>query len=376
MTGPEDRTNETAGPLRGVRVIEFGAIGPVPFCAMLLADMGAEILRIDPPSPAPLPDHEAAIQRGRHRVTLDLKNEEDAARLHGALPHADILLEGFRPGVLERLGFGPDQCLIENPALVIGRMTGWGQTGPLAPRAGHDPNYLALTGALHAIGYPDRPPLPPLNLIADQGGGAMFLAVGILAALLHARATGQGQVVDAAMIDGAASLLTPILAMRHAGLWRDERGVNMMDGSCPFATSYGTADGKYVVIAAIEPKFYAELLRVLGLDPATLPAQHDTAGWPLLRERFAAAIRTRTRDEWARVAEGLDACLTPVLDFGEAQQHPHQRARAGYIGDPPLPAPAPRFSATPTRHATPVRSGAAALLRRWGMTAAEAAAWN
>lgn len=376
MTRSHDRSDHVSGPLRGVRVVELGAIGPVPFCAMLLADMGAGILRIDPPGATPLPEHEAAVQRGRCRIALDLKNPTDAERLRAILSHADVLLEGFRPGVLERLGIGPDVCHGINPALVIGRMTGWGQSGPLAQRAGHDPNYLALTGAMHAIGYPDRPPLPPLNLIADQGGGALYLAVGILAALLHARASGQGQVVDAAMIDGVSSMLTPILAMRDAGLWRDERGVNMMDGSCPFATSYRTADDQYIVIAAIEPKFYAVLLRVLGLDEEALPAQYDSSGWAILRERFAAVIRTRTRDLWIEAADGLDACLTPALDFGEAQRHPHNVARGAFTGEPPLPAPAPRFSVTATRHAPRDCGDAAALLQRWGMDAAAVAAWK
>jgi alpha-methylacyl-CoA racemase len=358
-----------AGPLRGVRVIELAAIGPVPFTAMLLADMGAEILRIDPPGAerGALPQEEATM-RGRSRLTLDLKNPVHLGYLREILTHADMLLEGMRPGVLERLGIGPDRCLAINPALVIGRMTGWGQTGPLAESPGHDPNYLAISGALHAMGYGDRPPLPPLNLVGDFGGGALYLTVGLLAALLHARATGAGQVVDAAMLDGVSSLLTPIHAMRNLGMWSDVRGTNLMDGICPFACSYATADDRYVMVAAIEPKFYRALVSGLGLDETTLPSRDEEANWPLLKERFAAVFRTRTRDEWARRLEGTDACVSPILNLGEAREHPQLKSRGIFSDSSDLPAPAPRFSHTPSRHAPKDCGGARACLQRWGVS--------
>lgn len=357
------------GPLRGVRVIELAAIGPVPFCAMLLADMGAEILRVDSPGAerGPLPQEEAML-RGRCRLTLDLKNTVHQGYLREILPHADMLLEGMRPGVLERLGIGPDRCLAINPALVIGRMTGWGQTGPLAQVPGHDPNYLAISGALHAMGYGDRPPLPPLNLVGDFGGGALYLTVGLLAALLHARATGAGQVVDAAMLDGVSSLLTPIHAMRNLGMWGDARGTNMMDGICPYACSYATADDRYVMVAAIEPKFYRSLLAGLGLDEASLPSRDKEANWPRLKECFAAVFRTRTRDEWASRLEGTDACVSPILNLGEARGHPQLKSRGIFSEASDLPAAAPRFSHTPSRHAPKDCGGAGACLQRWGVT--------
>jgi len=365
----EQNTTTRIGPLRGVRVIELAAIGPVPFCAMLLADMGAEILRIDPPGheKTALPQEEA-MMRGRSRLTLDLKQPGHQALFRSLLPHTDLLLEGMRPGVLERLGAGPEGCLKINPALIIGRMTGWGQDGPLAQVPGHDPNYLAVSGALHAMGYPDRPPLPPLNLVGDHGGGALYLAMGLLAALLHARATGEGQVVDAAMLDGISSLLTPIHAMRKLGQWSDVRGTNMMDGSCPFGTSYETADGRYVMVAAVEPKFYAALLAGLGLDPADLPPQYERSSWPKLRERFAAVFRTRSREEWAERLEGSDACVSPVLDLGEARVHPQARHRGTFAEPGDLPAAAPRFSRTGTRHAPRDCGAASDCLQRWGAT--------
>jgi alpha-methylacyl-CoA racemase len=375
---PTATSSRRDGPLSGLRILELAAIGPAPFCTMLLADMGAEVLRVAPPAHGPplfpIPDTEDPMWRGRTRITLDLKSPGDRDRLLRILPHADALIEGFRAGVLEKLGVAPDVCLAANPRLVIGRMTGWGQTGPLAHAPGHDPNYLALTGALHTIGYPDRPPCPPLNLVADFGGGALYLAVGVLAALLHVRAGGSGQVVDAAMVDGAASLMSMIYALRNHGLWRDERGANLLDGGCPYGTTYETADGKYVVVCALEPPFYRALIRALGLEEAQLPPREDRASWPRLRETFAAIFRAKSREEWARLLEGTDACVTPVLGMGEAPAHPHNVARGVFAGEKPVPGAAPRFSATPTAHAPRLGPDAVSLLRSWGMSSAEARA--
>lgn len=367
-----------AGPLRGVRIVELAAIGPAPFCAMLLADMGAEVLRVAPPPQGPplfpVPESEDPVWRGRTRITLDLKTPKDRERMLRILPHADALIEGFRAGVIEKLGIAPAVCLAANPRLVIGRMTGWGQSGPLAHAPGHDPNYLALTGALHSIGYPDRPPCPPLNLVADFGGGALYLAMGVLAALLHVRSGGAGQVVDAAMVDGAASLMSMIYSLLNYGLWRDERGANLLDGGCPYGTTYETADGKYVVVCALEPPFYRALLRALALDEGALPPREERASWPRLRETFAAVFRTRTRDEWARLLEGTDACVTPVLSMSEAPHHAHNVARDVFTGQKPVPAAAPRFSATPTSHAPTLGPDVADLLEKWGLSSGDARA--
>jgi len=368
--------SQATGPLAGLRVVELAGIGPAPFCAMLLADMGAQVLRIAPPPqgpPAfPIPEHEDPMWRGRSRLTLDLKDARQRARLLRILAHAEVLIEGFRPGIIEKLGIGPDVCLALNPRLVIGRMTGWGQSGPLSQAPGHDPNYIALTGALHAIGHSGAPPCPPLNLVGDFGGGALYLAVGILAAILHVRAGGAGQVIDAAMIDGASSLMTMIYALRNRGLWEDRRGANLLDGGCPFGSTYETADGKYVAVCALEPPFYRALLAALGLDERSLPPQHERSGWPLLRQRFAAVFRTRTRDEWTRLLEGSEACVTPVLTLAEAPRHPHNLARGVFVGAPPVPAAAPRFSVTPTAHAPQRGPETAELLARWGMREDEA----
>jgi alpha-methylacyl-CoA racemase len=360
------------GPLAGVRVVELSGLGPAAFCVMLLADMGAEVLRVASPgreTTFPVPETLDPIWRGRSSLVLALKHSDDRARMLAILSRADIFIEGFRPGVIERLGLGPEVCLGANPRLVIGRMTGWGQTGPLAQAPGHDPNYLALTGALHAIGYAHLPPCQPLNLVADFGGGALYLAMGVLAALLHARSTGRGQVVDAAMLDGVTSLMGMIYTLHNHGFWRDERGANLLDGGAPFGGTYETADGKYVVVCALEPRFYSALLRALELDESTLPSQHDRSGWPELRARFAAAFKAKTRDEWTRLLEGSDACVTPVLSMSEAPQHPHNRARGVFVGDQPTPAAAPRFSATPTAHAPARGPAPAQLLARWGLDA-------
>ena len=338
---------------------------------MLLADMGAEVLKVSPPvereAKMPVPEAEDPIWRGRSRLALDLKSPEGRQRLLEILGKADVLIEGFRPGVLERLDLSPATLLAANPKLVIGRMTGWGQDGPLAQAPGHDPNYIALTGALHSIGPAGGAPVLPLNLVGDFGGGALYLAMGLLAAVISARQTGEGQVVDAAMVDGAASLMGMVYTLKNHGMWSDERGTNIMDGGAPFGGTYECADGKHVAVCALEPPFYAALLKVLGLEAETLPRQHDRAGWRALRSRFAARFRTRTRDEWAAAPDAPLACITPVLSLTEAPAHPHNAARGTFVNDPPIPAPAPRFSATPSRLAPMADGSAKGLLRQWGV---------
>ena len=363
------------GPLSGIRVLEFEALGPGPFCGMLLADMGADVLLVDRPQDPGLGfererRHDAML-RGRRSVTLDLKSAEGAAAARRLAARADALVEGFRPGVMERLGLGPDVLLAQQPRLVYGRMTGWGQDGPLAARAGHDIDYIALTGALHAIGRAGEAPVPPLNLVGDFGGGGMLLGFGLVCALLEAQRSGRGQVVDAAMVDGAALLTTMFWGMRAARQWTDARGANVLDSGAPWYDTYRTRDGGYMAVGAIEGKFYAEMLHRLGLASERLPAQHDRARWPELRTRLAAAFATRTRDEWTRVFEGSDACVAPVLSFAEAPAHPHAQARGAYTdaGGTLQPAPAPRFSVTPgaVRSAPPERgAGGRAALRDWG----------
>jgi alpha-methylacyl-CoA racemase len=358
-----------AGPLAGTRIIELAGIGPLPYAGMLLADMGADILLVeshnDRGTKMPLPIERDPLFRGRTRLTLDLKLAADRERLLQLLPATDVLMEGFRPGVLERLGLAPETCFALNPRLVIGRVTGWGQQGPLALTAGHDPNYIALTGALHAMGYPDRPPLPPLNVLGDFAGGSLFLVSGVLAALLSARATGKGQVVDASILDGTASLMSMIYAMRHERQWSAQRGSNLMDGSCPFGTVYETGDGLYMAVCALEPPFYAEFIRRLGISTATLPAQWQRDRWPELRLRFAAEFKLRSRKEWEQRFAASDACVTPVLSTDEAPGHAHNVARGVFVGDNAIPAAAPRFSGTPSQHAATPNSDVAALLTRW-----------
>jgi len=347
------------GPLTGLRVLEFEAIGPGPFAGMMLADMGADVLLVDRRQDAQLglarERWSDVMLRGRRSVTLDLKTPGGVQAALQLADRADALIEGFRPGVMERLGLGPDLLLARNPRLVYGRVTGWGQSGPLAARAGHEINYIALAGVLGAIGRAGQAPVPPLNLVGDFGGGGMLLAFGIACGVIEARSSGRGQVVDAAMVDGASLLATMFAGMRAAQTWHDERGVNVLDSGAPWYDSYATADGQYVAIGAIESKFYAELIDRLGLDGATLPAQHDRARWPELRERFAAALRGKTRDEWCAVFEGSDACFAPVLSFSEAREHPHNRARQRNVevGGVDQPAPAPLFARTPGA----VRSG-------------------
>ncbi len=371
-----------AGPLAGVRVLELAAIGPAPFAGALLADLGADVVRVDRlPQAGARP--EAArfdfYNRNKRSIAVDLKRPEGVELLLGLVRDADVLTEGFRPGVLERLGLAPARLLAANPRLVIGRMTGWGQDGPLSREAGHDINYLAVTGALHAIGEPDRPPLPPLNLVADLGGGALYLAVGVLAAVLQARQSGQGQVVDAAMVDGVTHLMSAFQAFRQQGVWEDRRGCNLVDGGAPFYGCYETADGRWVAVGAIEPAFYAALLGVLAIDPDTLPPQTDRSRWPAMRERFATVFRTRTRDEWVAAAQGADACLAPVLSIDEAPSHPQLGPRGAYVELDGLrhPAPAPRLSRTPgtlRRGAPAAGEHSRQILRDWGIADVPAAA--
>lgn len=372
-----------SGPLTGLRVVEFEAIGPGPFCGMMLADMGADVLLVDRTEGAGLKlarrrEHDTML-RGRRSVTLDLKSPAAVEAALRLCERADALVEGFRPGVMERIGLGPDVVLARNPRLVYGRMTGWGQDGPLAPRAGHDIDYIALSGALHAIGRAGEAPVPPLNLVGDFGGGGMLLAFGIACALVEAGRSGRGQVVDAAMVEGASLLTTMFAGMRAAGTWSDERGGNMLDTGAPWYDTYATRDGRHVAVGAIEPQFYAAFVQGLGLDPGTLPAQHDRTRWPQLRAAFAAAFAKRTRDEWDTVFAGSDACVAPVLDFTEAQRHPHARARQSFltVGAVPQPAPAPRLSRTPGAvcGAPPERgAGGREALHDWGFDPAATAA--
>lgn len=335
------------GPLKGVKVLEFVGLGPAPFCGMLLSDLGADVVRIDRPGAAGLGAADV-LARGRRSVALDLKSEADLDLCRRMIGQADILLEGFRPGVMERLGLGPDVALKANPALVYGRMTGWGQHGPLAHAAGHDINYIALTGALGAIGDAEAPAVP-LNLIGDFGGGALYLGLGVLAALHHARATGEGQVVDAAIVDGATSLMAAQFQLAALGLWSPQRGANLLDGAAHFYTTYECADGKHVAIGPLEPEFYALLCEAIGVDPAEMPADWAGRGWAEAKERFAAIFSQRTRAQWCELLEGTDACFAPVLDYLEAGEHPHMKARATQIEIDGVrqPAPAPRFSRTP-----------------------------
>lgn len=340
------------GPLQGVRVVEFSGIGPGPYAAMLLADLGADVVRVDRPGSAELSAD--TLGRGKRSVQLDLKDPADREVALRLAAWADVLVEGFRPGVMERLGLGPADCHAVNPALVYGRMTGWGQEGPLADIAGHDIDYVAVTGTLWALGRDDEVPAPPLNLVGDFGGGSLFLVTGVLAALLAARQSGEGDIVDAAIVDGVASLSTMVRGLRVRGLWQDRRGANLLDGGAPFYEVYRCADGGYVAVGAIEPQFYAELVARTGcpLDPA---AQYDVAQWPEQRRTWAELFAGRPRDAWVELVAGSHACLAPVLDWEEAEQHPHLRARGTFVdvGGVPEPAPAPRFTRTMPATPTP-----------------------
>ncbi|MEU2194023.1 CaiB/BaiF CoA-transferase family protein [Streptomyces fimicarius] len=360
------------GPLTGVRVVELAGIGPGPFAAMLLADLGADVVRVDRPGGAGLGIDPAydLTNRNKRSVLLDLKSDEGPARVLDLVERADILIEGYRPGVAERLGVGPEPCLARNPKLVYGRMTGWGQDGPLAERAGHDIAYLALTGTLSMIGKPDEPPTVPANLVGDYAGGSLYLVVGVLAALQHARAHGEGQVVDAAIVDGAAHLASMIHGMLAAGSWQDRRGANLLDGGCPFYGTYATSDGGHMAVGPLEGQFYAEFAGLLGIAD-DFPDRWDLARWDELRAAVTARFLTRTRAEWTEVFAGTDACVAPVLSLTEAPYHPHLAARSTFVEHSGItqPAPAPRFSATPVS----VRGGPA---RPGADTAAVAADWD
>ncbi|MEO8754424.1 MAG: CaiB/BaiF CoA-transferase family protein [Casimicrobiaceae bacterium] len=368
------------GPLAGVKVLEFEAIGPVPFGGMMLADMGADVLLLErtanPQLGLELERWSDVMLRGRRSVTLDLKSAAAASAALTLAAKADVVLEGFRPGVMERLGLGPDVMLAANPKLVYGRMTGWGQDGPLAPRAGHDINYIAMSGVLHAIGRAGSAPVPPLNLVGDFGGGGMLLAFGVACALTEAQRSGRGQVVDAAMVEGASLLTTMFWGLAAGGKWSDIRGANILDTGAPWYDVYETLDHKFIAIGAIEERFYAELLQRMDIAHETLPAQHDRARWPELRRRFGEVFATRTRDAWVAVFDGSDACFSPVLTFAEARDHPHNRARIGHVtlGGIDQPAPAPRLSRTPgvATAAAPERGAQGAeALADWGFTRTE-----
>jgi alpha-methylacyl-CoA racemase len=339
------------GPLAGLAVLELGGIGPAPFAGMVLADLGADVLRLDRPGGSRYPGQPRhdLLNRGKRSVAIDLKQPAGAAAVRQLAARADAVLEGFRPGVAERLGVGPADCRAGNPRLVYCRMTGWGQSGPLAATAGHDLTYLAVAGLLHGLAPPGGPPAAPANLLGDYGGGGMLLVAGVLAALWLAQRTGQGQVVDAAIVDGAALLATQLYGLRAGGMWADEPGTNLLDGGAPFYAVYPTADGRHLAVAALEPRFFAELVTRLGLDPAALPAQYDRAQWPRLRELIGQRLATRDRDEWAAVFAGSDACVAPVLTPAEAAAHPHLAGRRVFteVDGVTQPAAAPRFSDTP-----------------------------
>ncbi|NNK34259.1 MAG: CoA transferase [Xanthomonadales bacterium] len=362
------------GPLAGLKIIELAGIGPGPFCGMLLADMGADVVCIERSVRPALDPKTDCFRRGKRSVMLDLKSVEGRETFMRLVEKTDALFEGYRPGVMERLGLGPDDCMARNAGLVYGRMTGWGQSGPLSQAAGHDINYIALTGALHAIGPRGGKPVPPLNLVGDFGGGALFLAFGLVSAILEARNSGRGQVVDAAMTDGSAVLMSLFHSLDAQGRFSPERGNNLLDGGTPFYDVYETADGKYVSIGPIEPHFYALLMEKAGLEPELVGAQNDPGRWPELRTRLEDLFKSRSRDEWCRLLEGTDACFAPVLDLHEAPNHPHNRARRTYseIDGMIQPSPAPRFSRTAPeiRHA-PEEPGASteAVLREWGIDA-------
>ncbi|HET9256338.1 MAG TPA: CaiB/BaiF CoA-transferase family protein [Pseudonocardiaceae bacterium] len=361
------------GPLAGLRVVELAGIGPAPHAAMLLADLDADVIRVERPAdrgPQLAPPSPDQLLRGRRSIALDLKDRAGRETLLRLAERADVLIEGWRPGVAERLGIGPAECQARNRRLVYARMTGWGQDGPLARRAGHDINYLAVSGVLHAIGPRGGKPVPPLNLAGDFGGGSMFLVMGVLAALWERERSGAGQVVDAAVVDGVSALAQLFWSLRACGWWSETRGTNLLDSGAPYYDTYACADGRYVAVGALEPRFYAQLLAGLGLSEADLPEQSDPAGWPVLREHLAAAFATRTRDEWVTVFEGADACVSPVLSFSEVATHPHISARGTIItvGGVPQAAPAPRFSRTTPEPPTPPEppgTDAAEVLASW-----------
>ncbi|NKB50537.1 MAG: CoA transferase [Alphaproteobacteria bacterium] len=379
---PDTQSNQRSGPLVGLKVVELAGIGPAPFAAMLLADLGADIIRVDrradPGLGVPRGAEFDLMSRSRRSIAVDLKHPQGAETVLKLTEGADVLIDPFRPGVTEKLGLGPDDALARNPKLIYARMTGFGNDGPLAHAAGHDINYISLTGALHAIG-PKEAPVPPLNMIGDFGGGGMYLAFGVLAAVYEAQRSGAGQVVDIGMVDGAISLMTPIYGLSASGYWNDAREENILDGAAPFYGAFETADGKFISIGSIEKKFYALLLEKLELDPDTLPPQMDRDQWPALKATIAETIKTKTRDEWVAIMEGTDVCFAPVLSLAEAPLHPHNQARGNFVEVAGItqPAPAPRFSRTPGRvHSAPAIPGehTEAVLGDWGFSEAEISA--
>jgi alpha-methylacyl-CoA racemase len=373
------------GPLEGIRIVELAGIGPGPFCAMLLSDMGAEVIRVDRAAivgqDTDRDGNDARynlLSRGRRNIAVDLKNPAAVDATLRLIDRADALIEGFRPGVMERLGLAPDICLARNPKLVYGRMTGWGQDGPIAHIAGHDINYIALSGVLHTIGEAGGPPVPPLNLVGDFGGGALYLAMGVLAGIISARSTGRGQVIDCSMVEGSASLMMMMYGALASGAWKEERGANRTDGGAHYYHVYETKDGEHVAVGAIEPQFYALLLKHTGLDGEELPPQTDRAQWPAMQERLRHIFRAKTRAEWVEIMQQTDICFAPVLRMSEAIEHPHNVERGSFveIAGIPQPGPAPRFLGTPTRvQCPPARIGehTDAILRDWGFSAAEIA---
>jgi alpha-methylacyl-CoA racemase len=371
------------GPLEGLKIVELAGIGPAPFCAMLLSDMGAEVVRVDRAvnvgTDTDRDGNDARYNlliRGRRNIAVDLKNKAGQDAVLRLIDQADALIEGFRPGVMERLGLGPGICLARNKRLVYGRMTGWGQDGPIAPIAGHDINYIALSGALATIGSAGGPPVPPLNLIGDFGGGALYLAMGVLAGIIRARASGAGQVIDCSMVEGAASLMTSMYGALASGAWVEERGRNRTDGGAHFYHVYETKDGEFISVGSIEPQFYKLLLTHTGLEGAELPAQGDRGEWPAMQERFAAIFKQKTRDEWVAIMQQTDICFAPVLKMSEAIKHEHNRHRDSFVevDGIPQPAPAPRFLGTPGRvQSPPARAGEHTddILADWGFSSAE-----
>lgn len=361
------------GPLKGIRIVEFAGIGPGPFAAMMLSDAGAEVLRVERPGARP-PSPSDITFRGRSAIQLDLKQAEAVEAALRLVSQADALIEGFRPGVMERLGIGPDVCLKRNPRLVYGRMTGWGQSGPMSQAAGHDINYIALTGALHAIGRAGEKPVPPLNLVGDFGGGALYLVFGIVCALLEAQRSQRGQIVDAAMTDGASSLMTMFFGMASNNQWRDQRGVNLLDSGAHFYNTYETKDGKWIALGSIEPQFYKELIERAELPETDFSQQMDRARWPELQAQLATIIKTKTRDEWDVLMLGTDVCYAPVLSLAEAPSHPHSVARSTFVklSGVVQPAPAPRFSRTVSEvQSPPQAANAPTALRDWGFSPEE-----
>ena len=359
------------GPLKGIKVVEMAGIGPGPFCAMMLSDMGAEVIRVDRLAHKGSGHRANVLNRGRRSIAVDLKNPQGVDTVKKLIDQADVVIEGFRPGVMERLGLGPEECLERNPRLVFGRMTGWGQHGPLAHAAGHDINYISIGGALGAMGHPDRPPSPPLNLVGDFGGGAMYLLAGVLAALVERASSNKGQVIDAAMTDGTASLLTPFYGMMAMGMWTTQRSDNRLDGGAHYYGSYTCSDGKHISIGSIEPQFYALLLELCGIDDPEFLKQNEKESWASLRQKLEELFATKTQAQWCELLEGTDVCFAPVLNLEEAPQHPHNKARSSFVDFEGItqPAPAPRFS----RSQSGIQSAAAIagehseeILKDWG----------